>query len=116
MHRDLAAFAALHHAPPIERVDPIELDGCREIQGRVGTHDTYDAGLMPFARPVLSATFDEQAQCLRAFSALRAAHALAHFVEGEKRPKATLELVYVQQLGSLALRTVGIETVSPHQI
>ena len=48
------------------------------------------------------------------FSALRAAHALAHFVEGEKRPEAPLELAHVQQLGSLALRTVGIETVSPH--
>jgi len=71
---------------------------------------------MPFLHPVLSATLDEQAQCLRAFSALRAANALAHFVEGEKRPEAPLEAVYVQQLGSLALRTVGIEAVSPHQV
>jgi hypothetical protein len=57
---------------------------------------------------------DEQAQCLRAFSALRAAHALAHFVEGKERPEPPLELVYVQQLGALALGTVGIETMAPH--
>jgi hypothetical protein len=56
VHADLAAFASLHDAPPIEGVHSIELDGCREKQGRVGTHGISNAGLMPRMAPAFSVT------------------------------------------------------------